>query len=66
MTEPIVSRHEMASLLGVSPATFDRMRREAREAGSPIPEMTYGRRLVRFLPSRVFARLGIDDWPTDR
>lgn len=49
----VVDKKSMASMLGMSLTTFDRIRREARHNGDPMPEITYGRRMVRFQPGRV-------------
>lgn len=51
--EPLVTHDEMAAILAVSPRTFYRMRRDARENGNPCPEITWGRRLLRYRASEV-------------
>jgi len=49
--ERFLDRREMAALLGVHPATLDRMRRRG------CPSYRWGRRTVRFLASEVTAWL---------
>lgn len=51
--ERMVDAREMASILRISVPTLNKIRREAKERGDPMPEMTYGRRLVRYHPGRV-------------
>jgi excisionase family DNA binding protein len=45
--EPFLDRREMAALLGVHPATLDRMRQRG------CPSYRWGRRTVRFRASEV-------------
>ena len=42
-----VRRDEMARIMGVSPATLDRLRKQG------LPSLSYGRRIVRFHPPTV-------------
>lgn len=49
--EPLVTRETMAEIMGVGVTTLD----EFRKAG--MPEIRWGRRIVRFQPSRCLAWL---------
>ena len=47
LTDPLVTRGELAEIMRVSVPTIDRMRREG------MPHVTWGRRMVRFRVSEA-------------
>lgn len=53
--EPLVTAQEIAEILGVTEATVRGWAREGR-----IPSLRLTPRTVRFVPSRVFAALGVE------
>jgi len=53
--ERLVSRAELAEMIGCSEDTIDAMRKKG------MPEIRWGRRIVRFRPSRALAWLEEND-----
>jgi hypothetical protein len=52
--DELVTREAMARILTVSVPTFDRMRHDAKREGNPCPEITWGRRMLRYRPRDVW------------